>query len=203
MADRRDVAEVGILVADGVVAVGVGGDDRAELLRLGHRRQIVLREGFEEPFLADASHVVARGALALVEQAEVEAGGAEEPGDGARHVLVARVVGGVVADEPEMLAVSARMSLTGNSSAAVQPARLRGLSPKLLPRLAIMSRVSRSCGSMAPSSTSRRRICTIIVGCSIPTGQISMQAPQERHDQSVSASMTSPISAGPSAPPPA
>ena len=53
---------------------------------------------------------------------------------------------------------------------------------------------------MAPSSTSCRRICTIIGGCSMPTGQISMQAPQERQDQSVSASITSPISAAPFAP---
>ena len=93
------------------------------------------------------------------------------------------------------------MSFTGNSSAAVQPARVRGLSPKLLPRLAIMSRVSRSCCSMVPSSTSRRRICTIIGGCSMPTGQISMQAPQERQDQSVSASITSPMSDSPASSP--
>ena len=42
VADRRDIAEVGILVANRVVAVGVRGHDRVELLGLAHRRQIVL-----------------------------------------------------------------------------------------------------------------------------------------------------------------
>ena len=102
VADRCDIAEVGVLVADGVVAVGVGGHDRIELLGRAHRLQVVLGEGFKEPFLADPAHVVAGGPLALVEQAEVEPRGAEEPRDRARDVLVARVVGGVVAHEPEV-----------------------------------------------------------------------------------------------------
>ena len=103
VADRRDIAEVRILVADGVVAVGIGRHDRAEALCRAHRRQIVFGKRFEEPFLADPAHVVARGPLTIVEQAEIETGGAEKSRDGARHVLVARVVGGVVADEPKML----------------------------------------------------------------------------------------------------
>ena len=36
-----------------------------------------------------------------------------------------------------------------------------------------------------------------MVGCSIPTGQISIQAPHERHDHSVSAGMISPTNCGP------
>ena len=62
----------------------------------------MLGQRFEEPFLADAAHVVACGPFALVEQTEVEAGGAEQPRDRARDVLVARVVGGVIAHEPQV-----------------------------------------------------------------------------------------------------
>ena len=155
VADRRDITEVGILVADGVVAVGVGGNDRVELLGRSHRLQVVLGEGFEEPFLADPAHVVAGCPLALVEQAEVEAGGAEESRDGARDILVARVVGGVVADEPEVLGwLGANIldrELQGRGSSRRGCA---GSRRSCCRALAIMSRVSRSCCSMAPSSTS-------------------------------------------------
>ena len=91
-----------VLVLERVERVRIGGDD-GPVLRLGESLQVLVPEHLEEALLADAADVVAGVALGLVEEAEVEAGLGEDlrrlPGD----LLAARVVGGVVADEPEIL----------------------------------------------------------------------------------------------------
>ena len=102
VADRRYRPVIGIFVADRVVAVRIRGHDLREPPRRRHRRQIVLGQGLEQPLLAHPAHVVAGVPLAFVEQAEIDSAGAEQPRDRPRDRLVARVVGGVVTDEPEM-----------------------------------------------------------------------------------------------------
>ena len=65
------------------------------------RADVLLGERFPEAFLAHAPDVVARVALAVVEDPEVDAGRLVEPCDRPRDLLRARVEGRVVADEPE------------------------------------------------------------------------------------------------------
>ena len=103
VANRRDLAEVRVLVANRIVGVRIRGHDGGELPCRRHLREIVLDECLEETFLADPAHVVARRPLTVVEQSVIESGGAEETCHGSRDPLVAGVVGGIIAHEPEML----------------------------------------------------------------------------------------------------
>ena len=99
--DRRDLAEGRVFVLDRVVAVRVGGDDALERLGALHLLDVVAREFLVKALFADAAHVVARRLLALVQQREVFACGLEEPRHRLADLLVARIEGGEVADEPQ------------------------------------------------------------------------------------------------------
>src|SRR3989304_19 len=59
-----------------------------------------LDQAFEQALLAAPPDVVAGGPLAVVEQAEIDAGRAQPPGHGLAYLLIARVEGGIVAEEP-------------------------------------------------------------------------------------------------------
>ena len=77
VADGRNFGEFGVFVSNCVVAMRVRRDDTLELPRPLHLRDVVLDEARVETLLADAAHVVARCALAIVEDGKVEAGGAK------------------------------------------------------------------------------------------------------------------------------
>ena len=78
----------------------IGGDHGFEV-RGAERRHVRSRKHFVESFLPNPAHVVAGVRFAIVEDAEIHAGLAEQGGEGLTYLLVARVEGGVVADEPE------------------------------------------------------------------------------------------------------
>ncbi len=94
--------ELGILVAQRVQGVGIGGEDRL-VLRLAEHRHVLLDEQLEQALLADPAHVVAGVALALVQQSKRHAGVVQDPRDGLRGELHPLVERGEVADEPDVL----------------------------------------------------------------------------------------------------
>ncbi len=71
-------AEVRVLVAQRVERVRIGGHDAVELAS-GEGLDVVLGERLEQPLLADPADVVARVALAVVEDPEVDLGAVEQP----------------------------------------------------------------------------------------------------------------------------
>src|ERR671918_191682 len=99
---RPAPAEVGVLVPESVVAVRVGREEALEAA-LGDGRHVLVHERRVETFLADAANVSTRVALAVIEDSEVDACVVEHLGERLRHLLIARIEGGVIADEPEML----------------------------------------------------------------------------------------------------
>ncbi|WP_292512182.1 hypothetical protein [Mesorhizobium sp.] len=88
------------VVLQRVQAVRIRGDDAVEAAG-ADRVDVGLGKRFEQALLAGAPHVVAAVALGIEENAEIDAGGGDKLGDLARQVLDARVVGCVVADEPQ------------------------------------------------------------------------------------------------------
>ena len=101
MADGLVEAELRVLVAQRVERVGVGREDLVEagLPEGGH---VLLDEHLVEALLADPADVVAGVALVLVEDAEVDAGVVENPGQRAGQLGDPFVEAGVVADEPQV-----------------------------------------------------------------------------------------------------
>ena len=100
MHDGRREAVVGILVAQRVVAVRVGGDDAVEAA-VGEGRDVLLGKHLEHPFLADATGVVSRIPLGVVQDADIESGRVEQRRHRAGDVLHTDVVGRVIAHEPQ------------------------------------------------------------------------------------------------------
>src|SRR5205807_10099984 len=93
-------AKVRVLVAQGVERVGIAGDDAIELTPR-QRLDVGLGEHLEQPLLTYAPHVVARVALAVVEDPEGDSGLVEKARQRTGDTLRARVERRVVADEPQ------------------------------------------------------------------------------------------------------
>src|SRR3989338_7763704 len=102
VAHRVGSAELRAFELDGIVRVGIGRDDLFEP-GPGESRGVLLRQQLIQSLLADAANVVARVALSLVQDPEVEPRGVQYPGRGARDRLQARFVGRVIYYEPENL----------------------------------------------------------------------------------------------------
>ena len=102
MAHPEGAAELRVLEPEGVVRMRVRGHDLLELRR-AEDGQVLLHQELVEPLLAHPAHVVARVPLAVIEDAEVESQPLEDPRHRARQLLEARVVGGVIPHEPEIL----------------------------------------------------------------------------------------------------
>ena len=96
------LADGGVLVLQRAVGVRIGGDDLV-VLRLAEGVLVLLPQHLEQAFFADAPHVVARVLLGFVEDSEVQSRSLEHARRGTRHRLQPRIVGGVVADEPQIL----------------------------------------------------------------------------------------------------
>ena len=103
MIDRRGFGEVGIFIADGVVAVRIGGHHAGKRLCRRHGGLVMLDQTLEQSFLAGAAYIIAGAALTLAQNSEIHPGGLEQSRHGLRNRLVARIERGVIADKPEIV----------------------------------------------------------------------------------------------------
>ena len=78
----------------------VRGDDTLE--RCARERiHVGGRQHFIEPFLAHPPDIVAGIRLAVVENPKIDARLMQQRGEDLRHLLIARIEGGIIADEPQ------------------------------------------------------------------------------------------------------
>ncbi|CCV15279.1 hypothetical protein MESS4_750214 [Mesorhizobium sp. STM 4661] len=98
--DLKCRAEMPIVVLQRIKAMRIGGHDAVEGA-FRDRIDVGLRECLEQALFPGAPHIVAAVALGIEENAEIDTDGGQQFGHLAGDFLNARIVGGVVADEPQ------------------------------------------------------------------------------------------------------
>ena len=109
LADVLDGWHIFIVVLQGVVGVRIGGDDSLDsrcLDRLG----VVIAQGLEEHFFAEAANFVAAVFLRGAQDSEVLSDVGEDPGGGSPDRLHAVVVGSDAVDEIKSVGACRRYS---------------------------------------------------------------------------------------------
>ena len=196
MADRERAAQLAVLVADRVEAVGARRDDRP----LPHpvaveRLDVLAGEDLEHVLVAHPAGRVAGARLLLAEDGERDARGVEAGDHGPGDPPVAVVERGRAADPVQDLEGvelarrpgRPRRCGTGNGRPFAQSSRADGGWPHGLATLSMpLNAPVSSCGKRESSRTRLRRRPTILSTCSIVTGHASTQAPQVRQSQTAS-----------------
>ena len=114
--DLVGAADLRVLVAQRVEAVGAGDDDLLALVRRGvehlvHHLDVLLRQHLEQELVARTPGRVAGARFALAEDQEVDGGHVEEFGDGLGGLLRPVLVGAGAADPEQVLEALERLDV--------------------------------------------------------------------------------------------